>query len=534
MQRVRQAVDAAASLFEQARRHLAGRDVDEAQMEVFDLALCWAEIEAARAALDALDDGAAAQDEFAAALTRQFCADAVATLIARLRSRPSAFGVSSRSIDADSARFVDAALAPAAIAALGEAVRRRKGQGADYGLRGPHAMMRDTFRRFAEDRVVPVAQRIHREDAMIPDAIIDGLRDLGCFGLSVPERYGGLKPDDGDDSLGMVIVTEELSRGSLGAAGSLITRPEIMARAVLEGGTEEQKARWLPRVAAGDPLVAVAVTEPDTGSDVASVALRAAPASRQGEQGWVLNGTKTWCTFAGKAGFVLVLARTDANAQPPHRGLSLFVVEKPSTSEREFAHRGPRGGAVSGRAIATIGYRGMHSFEVFFDDYFLPGGALVGEEGGRNRGFYHTMRGFAGGRLQTAARACGLMRAACERAVAHAEQRVVFNRPLASYPLTLQKLARMAATIHVCQRFTRAVAGLMDRGEGQLQASLVKLLACRAAEWVTREAVQIHGGMGYAEETDASRYFLDARVLPIFEGAEETLALKVVGKALLG
>ena len=136
--------------------------------------------------------------------------------------------------------------------------------------------------------------------------------------------------------------------------------------------------------------------------------------------------------------------------------------------------------------------------------------------------------------MQTAARACGLMRAACERAVAHAEQRVVFNRPLASYPLTLQKLARMAATIHVCQRFTRAVAGLMDRGEGQLQASLVKLLACRAAEWVTREAVQIHGGMGYAEETDASRYFLDARVLPIFEGAEETLALKVVGKALLG
>ena len=534
MQRVRQAVDAAASLFEQARRHLAGRDVDEAQMEVFDLALCWAEIEAARAAIDALDDGAAAQDEFAAALTRHFCADAVATLIARLRSRPSAFGVSSRSIDADSARFVDATLAPAAIAELGEAVRRRKGRGADDDLRGVHAMMRDTFRRFAEERVMPVAQRIHRQDAMIPDAIIDGLRDLGCFGLSVPERYGGLKPDDGDDSLGMVIVTEELSRGSLGAAGSLITRPEIMARAVLEGGTEEQKARWLPRVAAGDPLVAVAVTEPDTGSDVASVALRAVPASRQGEQGWVLNGTKTWCTFAGKAGFVLVLARTDVDAQPPHRGLSLFVVEKPSTSEREFAYQGPRGGAVSGRAIATIGYRGMHSFEVFFDDYFLPGGALVGEEGGRNRGFYHTMRGFAGGRLQTAARACGLMRAACERAVAHAEQRVVFNRPLASYPLTLQKLARMAATIHVCQRFTRAVAGLMDRGEGQLQASLVKLLACRAAEWVTREAVQIHGGMGYAEETDASRYFLDARVLPIFEGAEETLALKVVGKALLG
>ena len=501
-------------------------------MEVFDLALCWAEIEAAQVALDAPAPGAAA-DELAGALKRHFCADAVATLVARLGSRPSAFGLSRKSIDGESARFVDATLAPANIAELGRALRRREGEQLDDGLSGHHALMRDTFRRFAEERVMPVAERIHRDDAMIPNDIIDGLRDLGCFGLSVPERYGGLKPDDGDDSLGMVIATEELSRGSLGAAGSLITRPEIMARAVLEGGTEEQKQRWLPRVAAGDPLVAVAVTEPQAGSDVAAVALRATPAVRQGEKGWVLNGAKTWCTFAGKAGYLLVLARTDADARPPHRGLSLFVVEKPSANGREFRHDGPLGGACSGRAIATIGYRGMHSFELFFDEYVVPDSALVGEESGRNRGFYHTMRGFAGGRLQTAARACGLMRAAYERSLAHAEQRAVFGRPLASYPLTLRKLVDMAAAIHVCRQFTCAVAGLMDRGEGQLQASLVKLLACRAAEWVTREAVQIHGGMGYAEETDVSRYFLDARVLSIFEGAEETLALKVVGKALL-
>ena len=532
MQLARQAVDAAASLVEQARRHLAGRDVDEAQIEVFDLALCWAEIEAARAALDAAEQGVGGADGLGGALTRHFCADVVATLIGRLRSRPGAFGISKQSIDGDSARFVDATLAPAAIVELGRALCRRGGR-VDDGLTGHHALMRDTFRRFAEERVRPVAEHIHRDDAMIPDDIIDGLRELGCFGLSVPERYGGLKPDDGDDSLGMVVATEELSRGSLGAAGSLITRPEIMARAVLEGGTEAQKQRWLPRVAAGDPLVAVAVTEPQAGSDVAAVALRATPATQQGEAGWLLNGAKTWCTFAGKAGYLLVLARTDADAQPPHRGLSLFVVEKPSTNGREFHHDGTHGGVCSGRAIATIGYRGMHSFELFFDGYFAPAGALVGEAGGRNRGFYHTMRGFAGGRLQTAARACGLMRAAYERSLTHAEQRVVFERPLASYPLTLQKLVRMAAAIHVCQRFSRAVAGLMDRGEGQLQASLVKLLACRAAEWVTREAVQIHGGMGYAEETDVSRYFVDARVLSIFEGAEETLALKVVGKALL-
>ena len=164
----------------------------------------------------------------------------------------------------------------------------------------------------------------------------------------------------------------------------------------------------------------------------------------------------------------------------------------------------------------------------------MPHSALVGEDAGVGRGFYFTMRGFAGGRLQTAARACGLMRAAFERALSYAEDRVVFNRAVASYPLTLQKLARMAATIYACQQFSYAVARLTDTGDGQLEASLVKLVACRAAEWVTREAVQIHGGMGYAEETDVSRYFVDARVLSIFEGAEETLALKVVGKALLG
>ena len=175
----------------------------------------------------------------------------------------------------------------------------------------------------------------------------------------------------------------------------------------------------------------------------------------------------------------------------------------------------------------------MHSFELFFDDYFLPQRALVGEEAGEGRGFYYTMRGFSGGRLQTAARACGLMRAAFEDAWRYAEDRHVFGRPVAGYQLTLQKLARMASAIMACQQFTYAVARLMDQGHGQLEASLVKLLACKTAEWVTREAMQIHGGMGYAEETAASRYFVDARVLSIFEGAEETLALKVIGKALL-
>ena len=302
-----------------------------------------------------------------------------------------------------------------------------------------------------------------------------------------------------------------------------------MARAVLEGGTEEQKARWLPGLAAGEPLCAISVTEPGTGSDVASVALRATPA----DGGWRLNGGKTWCTFAGMAGAILVLARTDPDVVPRHRGLSLFVVEKPASDGHEFSVPSPGGGRLSGRAIPTIGYRGMHSFEMAFDEFFVPADALVGEEAGRGRGFYYTMRGFSGGRLQTAARATGLMRAAFERALAYAEQRHVFDRPVADYPLTLQKIARMASHIVCCRQFSYAVARRMDEGGGQLEASLVKLLSCRAAEWVTREAMQIHGGMGYAEESDVSRYFADARVLSIFEGAEETLALKVVGKALL-
>jgi (2S)-methylsuccinyl-CoA dehydrogenase len=390
-------------------------------------------------------------------------------------------------------------------------------------------MMADTFRRFADEVVAPRAEAIHLEDLMIPDALIDGVRELGCFGLSVPERFGGLLPDDGEDSLGMIVATEELSRASLGAAGSLITRPEIMARALLAGGTEEQKASWLPRIAAGDPLVAISVTEPNTGSDVAAVALRATRA----EGGWNLNGAKTWCTFAGKAGVILVLARTDPDPAAGHRGLSLFMVEKPSTDEHAFEFEGPGGGCVSGRAIATVGYRGMHSYEMFYDDFFVPDSHVVGGEAGLGRGFYHQMRGFAGGRIQTAARATGLMRAAYEKALAYAADRSVFGRAVADYGLTRVKLARMATQLMASRLLTLEVGRMLDAGEGQMEASLVKLLACRSAEWVTREALQIHGGMGYAEETDVSRYWADARVLSIFEGAEETLALKVVGRALL-
>jgi (2S)-methylsuccinyl-CoA dehydrogenase len=272
-----------------------------------------------------------------------------------------------------------------------------------------------------------------------------------------------------------------------------------------------------------------AVTEPDYGSDVAGVRLKATPT----EGGWLLDGSKTWCTFAGKAGLVLVLARTNPDPAAGHKGLSLFLFEKPSTNDKEFSYTQDGGGMLSGQAIPTIGYRGMHSFTLFFDNFFVPGEDLIGGPSAEGQGFYQTMKAFAGGRLQTAARACGVMRAAFTEATRYAKERSVFGKPLSEYQLTQAKIAQMGASLRACREMTYDVARLMDDGKGQMEASLVKLYACRAAESLTREAMQIHGGMGYSEETAVSRYFVDARVLSIFEGAEETLALKVVAKDLI-
>jgi (2S)-methylsuccinyl-CoA dehydrogenase len=522
-------LDAAVRLLESAAAHLNATfgpgAIDDAQVQLYDLALSKAELGAA----DALN--ALTREPDCAGIERRiadtYCAEAVAGLFQRLSLRPADYGMAATDLAVLNDPFVGLHLGAAALEELGRTLISGPNELPQH-LDEEKRLMRETFRRFSDQIVRPRAAAVHRNDSMIPNEIIEGLKHLGCFGLSVPERFGGLKPDDREDSLGMVVATEELSRGSLGAAGSLITRPEIVARALIEGGTPEQQARWLPGLAAGEPLCAVSVTEPGTGSDVASVALRATRAAG----GWRLNGGKTWCTFAGKAGLILVLARTDANAHPPHRGLSLFLIEKPSTDAESFVCHS-NGGSVTGHAIATIGYRGMHSFEMFYDDFFVPDANLVGEGAGEGKGFYFTMRGFSGGRLQTAARACGLMQAAFDAAVAHATTRVVFDRNIADYPLTLAKFARMGTYIAACRQFAYAVARAMDLGLGQVEASLVKLLACRQAEWVCREAMQIHGGIGYAEESEVSRYYVDARVLSIFEGAEETLALRVIGKSLL-
>ena len=495
-------------------------DLDQEQIELYNLSFAQADLLAARTVL-----ASAETNPNLAKIANYFIADVVTSITQKFAVRPKTYGLEGNELP-DLTSLQDY-LAPEYVTSLGQ-------EFLDKGLPESDVdedkrIIRDTFRSFAEDVVMPLAEDIHRKDLLVPDEILEPLKQMGVFGLSIPERFGGLKPDTQEDSMGMVLVTEELSRGSLGAAGSLITRPEIMARALMEGGTEEQQAKWLPAIASGDTLCAVSVTEPNTGSDVASVALSAS----QTEGGWLLNGGKTWCTYAGAAGALLVLARTDKDIKPAHKGLSLFIVEKPAYTGHDFEYEQDSGGRMTGRSIPTLGYRGMHSYEMFYDNFFVPDDCLIGCEAGLGKGFYFTMRGFMGGRLQTAARACGLMRAAFEESKTYTQDRKVFGRSVSSYPLSLAKLAKMGALISVSREFTAHVAGLMDKGLGQMEASLVKLFSCRAAEWVTREGVQLHGGMGYAEEVAVSRYFADARVLSIFEGAEETLAIRVVGKSLI-
>ncbi|HVE52925.1 MAG TPA: acyl-CoA dehydrogenase family protein, partial [Ramlibacter sp.] len=505
--------------------------LDEHQVPSFELAWAGAELLAAETGVALLGEDSAVLDTRLALL---FATEAAAAVFARLDAIYLDLGLALSPLrllrehpDWEALRL--AAGGAEALVATGRAVVAAEGEVGRYPLDEAHAMAQESFRRFASEVVAPQAEAIHRENLTIPEQLLQPLREMGVFGLSVPERYGGSAPDDHEDSLLMVLVTEALSEGSLAAAGSLITRPEILARALMTGGTPEQQGHWLPRLARGEPLCAIAITEPDHGSDVAGLTLR----GTRVPGGWRLRGAKTWCTFAGKAGVLMVVTRTDPDRSLGHKGLSLLLVEKPAFDGHDFVFRQEGGGTLSGRAIPTIGYRGMHSFDLSFEDFFVPDANVVGGEAGLGKGFYFTMAGMVGGRMQTAARACGVMRAALKAAIRYGEDRKVFGRALADFPLTLAKLARMGARLAVCRQLACEVAGRVDRGDGRMEASLVKLLACRSAEMVTREALQLHGGMGYAEETAVSRYFVDARVLSIFEGAEETLALKVVARSLM-
>lgn len=505
--------------------------LDAEQLPSYELAFCAAELSAARA-IHAHAQNHSDDDPLIRPLADAFCVEVAGRCVARLLARPVDYEIDPARIAAAHPATrpeLAALLSGSTLAALGARLIEREGRLPPTGLGPEHELMRESFAAFAHDVVQPHAQRIHREDSDIPEEIIAGAAKLGLFGVSIPQRFGGMQPDSQADTIAMLVVTEALSAASLGAAGSLVTRPEIMARAVLHGGSDSQQRRWLPALATGEKLVAISITEPDFGSDVANLKLRATRVP----SGWALSGAKTWCTCAGRAEYILVVARTGADPALGHRGLSQFVVEKPRFAGHAFEHQSPLGGRLTGRAIPTIGYRGMHSFELFFEDYVVPADALVGETEGEGRGFYLTMAGLSGGRVQTSARANGVMQAAYEAAVRYAQSRRVFGRSIAEYPLTQARLARVAAWLSASRQFSYRVAAELDAGRGDMEASMVKLFACRAAEWVTRDMMQIHGGMGYAEETDASRYFVDARVLSIFEGAEETLALKVIARELI-
>ena len=513
------AVDLAQSVVQDGVAALAkAGSIDDNQVLAYDLAHAAAAVETARTLLDYGGKG-----EAEARITCAFVADAIAELVAKLVGREKLWGTDPAKL-APAHDFVAEHRDPTFLASLADTDGPRH-------LDQDFEMVQDTFRRFAEDKLRPVAEHIHRTNADIPEDIISGLAEMGGFGLSVPEEYGGFAAGGESDYLGMVIATEELSRGSLGAGGSLITRPEILTRALVKGGTEAQKQQWLPKLASAEVMAAVAVTEPDFGSDVAGIKVTATPTA-EGD-GWLINGVKTWCTFGARGDVLMLLARTDPDRSKAHRGLSLFVVPKPRGEGHGFEFTDDRGGKMEGRAIDTIGYRGMHSYEIAFDNWFVANENLVGEDEGLGKGFYLQMAGFENGRLQTAARAIGVMQAAYEEAKQYADDRVVFGKPIADYQLTKAKLTKMAVTIQAARQFSYAVARMMAKGEGALEAAMVKAYVCKAAEWVTREAMQIHGGYGYAEEYAVSRYFVDARVLSIFEGADETLCLKVIARRLV-
>jgi len=526
-------LDAAAAVIELATgvvatavRHLhASGGPDKNQTLAYDLAHSSAQVETARSLVDY-----GAKGDVEARITCAFTADMVHDLITRLTGRETAWGVDQSPLR-DTQSFLEKFRAPEFVAALAD-------QPGPRHLDSDFELVQDTFRSFAENEIKPRAEHVHRENSDVPEELIQGLAEMGAFGLSVPAEYGGYSEGGDGEYMGMVVATEELSRGSLGIGGSLITRPEILTRALVKGGTEAQKNEWLPKLATAEVMAAVAVTEPDFGSDVAGLKVTATPAEGPGgAAGYVINGVKTWCTFGARADVLMLLARTDPDRSKAHRGLSLFIVPKPRGEGHGFEFTQDSdgtfsGGKMEGRPIDTIGYRGMHSYEVALDNWWVPAENLIGEAEGLGKGFYYQMEGFENGRLQTAARAVGVMQASYEAALDYARNRKVFGSAISEYELTKVKLGRMAVLVQAGRQFSYAVAKMMAKGEGAMEASMVKAYVCKAAEWVAREAMQIHGGYGYAEEYPVSRLYVDARVLSIFEGADETLCLKVIARRL--
>ena len=396
-------------------------------------------------------------------------------------------------------------------------------EGADSGDFGETGLMddsltlvRDQFRRLA-DAHRDAAHRWHLEDDLIPIEVIEHLAELGVFGLTVPEDYGGLAMG----KTAMCLVTEELSRGYIGL-GSLGTRSEIAAELIRLGGTEAQKARWLPGIAAGEILPTAVFTEPSTGSDLGSLRTRAV---RDGEV-YRITGNKTWITHGARSDIMTLLVRTDPD-EPGYRGLSMFIAEKPRGSDADpFPAPGMRGSEIK-----VLGYRGMKEYEIAFDGFEVPADSLLG--GVEGQGFKQLMATFESARIQTAARAVGVAQAAMELGLDYARQRVQFGKPILAFPRVSGKLAWMAVETMVARQLTYFAAREKDSDRRcDIEAGMAKLLAARVAWANADNALQVHGGNGYAVEYPISRVLCDARILNIFEGAAEIQA-QVIARGLL-
>ena len=378
--------------------------------------------------------------------------------------------------------------------------------------------VREQYRRFTEERIVPDAHEWHLANELIPDSIVVEMAELGTFGVCIPEEHGGL----GLGKLFMCIVTEELSRGWIGA-GSLGTRSEIAGELILLGGTDAQKEQWLPKIASGEVLPTAVFTEPDVGSDLGSLKTKATQ-SESGE--WVLSGAKTWITHASRSDMMTVLARTKSD-EKGYAGLSMFLAPKPrGTNDNLFPAKG-----MSGSEIEVLGYRGMREYELGFDNFTISEESLLGAEQGR--GFKHLMKTFEGARIQTAARAVGVAVRAMELALTYAQERKQFGKAILAFPRVSDKIAMMAVDILMSREITYFSAREKDKGRRcDIEAGMAKLFAARTAWSNADAALQIHGGNGYALEYEISRVLCDARILNIFEGAGEIQA-QVVAKGKL-
>lgn len=393
------------------------------------------------------------------------------------------------------------------------------GEFGDWGLEDDTLeLVREQFRRFAEEQIVPHAHGWHVRDALIPLEVIEALSELGVFGLTVPGAWGGL----GMGKAAMCVVTEELSRAYIGV-GSLGTRSEIAAELIRLAGTEAQKARYLPGIASGAIVPTAVFTEPDTGSDLASLQTRAV---LEGDR-YRLTGSKTWITHAARADLMTILCRTDPG-QPGHRGLSILLAEKPRGSDAEpFPVAG-----LSGSEIPVLGYRGMKEYTLAFDRFEVAREGLLGDTPGQ--GFKQLMATFESARIQTAARAVGVARNALELGLSYARERRQFGKPIFAFPRVADKLVGMAVEIMAARQLTLFAAREKDADRRcDLEAGMAKLLAAQAAWSAADNAVQIHGGNGYAIEYPISRVLCDARILNIFEGAAEIQA-QIIGRRLLG